>query len=105
IYGLISLSWHKGLSLTQAWLSLVAFWVFMLVCSIAKERVVERWNQRPRRPAPAFCVSTGSVTCEGARPPLGSSAHQRAARRSANPPPRERHHRWHSRTTTRRCHE
>jgi uncharacterized membrane protein len=58
IYGLISLSWHKGLSLTQAWLSLVAFWVFMLVCSIAKERVVERWNQRPRRPAPAIGVST-----------------------------------------------
>jgi uncharacterized membrane protein len=58
VYGLISLSWHKNLSLNQAWVSLVIFWVFMLACSIAKDRVVEWWNQRPGRPAPMGFASS-----------------------------------------------
>jgi uncharacterized membrane protein len=57
VYGLISLSWHKGLSLGQAWVSLIIFWVFMLACSIAKDRVVEWWNQRPRGREPVIGVS------------------------------------------------
>jgi uncharacterized membrane protein len=44
IYGLISLRIHKSLTHRQAWAAYAAFVVFMLLCSIAKER----W-ERPRR--------------------------------------------------------
>jgi uncharacterized membrane protein len=47
VYGLISLPWHKHLSLGQACLALVGFGLFMLLCSILKDRVVEWWNRRP----------------------------------------------------------
>lgn len=40
VYGLISLPLHKGLSLAAAWLALGAFCVFMLMCSIAKDRLM-----------------------------------------------------------------
>ena len=42
VYGLISLPLHKALTLTQALVAFGLFAVFMLVCAIAKDRVVER---------------------------------------------------------------
>jgi uncharacterized membrane protein len=45
IYGLISLRWHKQLSWEQSWLALVIFALFMLLCSLLKDRVVERWRR------------------------------------------------------------
>jgi uncharacterized membrane protein len=48
VYGLISLPLHKRLSWGQSWLALALFWVLMLLCSIAKDRVVERWAQGSR---------------------------------------------------------
>jgi uncharacterized membrane protein len=44
VYGLVSLRLHHALTLGQAWLALAAFAVFMLFCSIAKDRVVARWR-------------------------------------------------------------
>jgi fucose 4-O-acetylase-like acetyltransferase len=44
VYGLISLRIHHALTLQQAWLALVAFTGFMLVCSVAKDRTVARWR-------------------------------------------------------------
>jgi uncharacterized membrane protein len=49
VYGLISLPLHRGLSLGAAWLALGVFCVFMLGCSIAKDRVVARWRARGER--------------------------------------------------------
>lgn len=51
VYGLISLRWHKSLSWMQAWLALVLFWIFMLICSMAKDFVVTWWRNR-RNPRP-----------------------------------------------------
>jgi uncharacterized membrane protein len=45
VYGLISRPWHKGLSFAQAWIAFAIFALFMLFCSIAKDRVVE-WRKR-----------------------------------------------------------
>ena len=42
VYGLISLPLHKRLSWGQSWLALALFCVLMLLCSIAKDRVVAR---------------------------------------------------------------
>lgn len=53
VYGLISLPIHKGLSLRAAWTALGAFTAFLLLCSIAKDRLVTRWNG-PAAPAPAL---------------------------------------------------
>lgn len=44
VYGLISLRIHKTLTHPQAWVAYVAFTVFMLACSLAKDRVV-RWKR------------------------------------------------------------
>jgi uncharacterized membrane protein len=44
VYGLISLKLHKALTHRQAWAAYTAFVVFMLQCSIAKDRVV-RWKR------------------------------------------------------------
>ena len=55
VYGLISLPLHRSLSWLQAWLSFALFMVFMLACSIAKDRFVVWWRER-RRPS----VSTGA---------------------------------------------
>jgi uncharacterized membrane protein len=43
VYGLISLNLHKSLSWSQAWLAFAVFSVFMVMCSIAKDRIVEAW--------------------------------------------------------------
>ncbi len=50
IYGLVSLPLHKALSLSQAWLGFAAFSVFMLICSIAKDRVMQ-WRHSRVSPA------------------------------------------------------
>ncbi len=47
VYGLVSVSLHKSLTHAQAWLALGLFAVFMLVCSLAKDRVVE-WRGNTR---------------------------------------------------------
>lgn len=52
VYGLISLPLHKALTLRQALVAFVLFTVFMLLCSIAKDRVVAWWRERqPTRPS------------------------------------------------------
>ena len=44
VYGLISLPLHKSLSWSQAWFAFACFSIFMLFCSIAKDRVVGWWR-------------------------------------------------------------
>jgi uncharacterized membrane protein len=44
VYGLMSLRIHKTLTHPQAWVAYVLFTVFMLACSLAKDRVV-RWKR------------------------------------------------------------
>jgi uncharacterized membrane protein len=52
VYGVISMPLHQGLSLRAAWLALFVFWIFMLGCSVAKDRVVATWKRRaPAEPA------------------------------------------------------
>jgi uncharacterized membrane protein len=46
VYGLISLPLHKSLAWGQAWLALGIFILFMLLCSIAKDRIVDWWKRR-----------------------------------------------------------
>jgi uncharacterized membrane protein len=46
VYGLVSLPLHKALSFGQSLLGLVIFSLFMLVCSIAKDRIVSWWSRR-----------------------------------------------------------
>ena len=46
VYGLISLPLHKSLSFVQALFALFAFSVFMLICSIVKDRAVAAWARR-----------------------------------------------------------
>jgi uncharacterized membrane protein len=48
VYGLISLPLHEALTLRQALAALAAFATFMLLCSLAKDKVVERWRARSR---------------------------------------------------------
>jgi fucose 4-O-acetylase-like acetyltransferase len=57
IYGLVSRPIHHSLSLTQALLAYVLFAVFMLGCSIAKERVVQAYGRVRARPATASPAS------------------------------------------------
>jgi uncharacterized membrane protein len=55
VYGIISIPIHKGLSHQSAWLALGAFTLFMLACSIAKDRFVGWRAGRNAAPAaPAF---------------------------------------------------
>lgn len=49
VYGLISLRIHKALTHQQAWAAYAAFVVFMLLCSIAKDRVVRWWSEKEKR--------------------------------------------------------
>ena len=56
VYGLISLPLHKGLSLGGAWMALAAFSVFMLLCSIAKDRVVTWWRAPGSKPPAPACA-------------------------------------------------
>jgi uncharacterized membrane protein len=46
VYGLISLPIHNSLTHQQAWAAYAVFVVFMLLCSLAKDRVVRWWNAR-----------------------------------------------------------
>jgi uncharacterized membrane protein len=46
VYGLMSLPLHKSLSWAQVWWALTAFVLFMLVCSLAKDRAVAAWRSR-----------------------------------------------------------
>jgi len=62
VYGLISLPLHKGLSLGGAWMALAAFAVFLLLCSIAKDRVVTWWRAPGSKPpAPALRARAGLI--------------------------------------------
>jgi uncharacterized membrane protein len=51
IYGLISLDLHAGLSWRETWIAYVLFTLFMLLCSIAKERVATWWRTRAAGPS------------------------------------------------------
>jgi hypothetical protein len=53
VYGLISVKLHKALTLPQALAALLSFYLFMLLCSIAKDRVVEWWRTNRSRPTAA----------------------------------------------------
>lgn len=53
VYGLISLPLHKRLPLGGAWLAFCAFCVFMLLCSLLKDRVVAWWRARAAAKSPA----------------------------------------------------
>ncbi|HEY7501895.1 MAG TPA: heparan-alpha-glucosaminide N-acetyltransferase domain-containing protein [Vicinamibacterales bacterium] len=46
IYGLISLDLHDSLTWGQTWIGYVLFTLFMLLCSIAKEKVETWWKKR-----------------------------------------------------------
>ena len=48
VYGLITLRIHKALTHPQAWMAYGAFVVFMLVCSIQKDRLVRRYRTESR---------------------------------------------------------
>jgi uncharacterized membrane protein len=45
VYGLISRPLHRSLSLSEAVIALFVFSALMLVCSIAKDRLVRRWRE------------------------------------------------------------
>jgi uncharacterized membrane protein len=55
VYGLVSTRLHHALPLQLAWVGLVVFCLFMLLCAVVKDRVVMRWRGRggtaPSRPA------------------------------------------------------
>jgi uncharacterized membrane protein len=55
VYGLISLKLHRALGLGEAATAFVLFAALMLVCSVAKDRVVASWR---RRRAPAATLRT-----------------------------------------------
>jgi hypothetical protein len=46
VYGLISRPWHRALTLSQAILAYVVFCGLMLACSMAKERLAQRFARR-----------------------------------------------------------
>lgn len=57
VYGLISLPLHRALTLPQVAAAYAAFALFMLACSILKDRIVDAWRRRrlsaaPLSPAP-----------------------------------------------------
>lgn len=52
VYGLISLPWHKALSWRQSWAALVLFSVFMLACTVARDRLVA-WRRARAARSPA----------------------------------------------------
>src|SRR6185436_9447930 len=53
VYGLVSLRIHKTLTLPAAWIAYGAFCVFMLACSVAKDRFVDRWRRRRLTSSPS----------------------------------------------------
>jgi uncharacterized membrane protein len=46
VYGVISLPLRKALSLGGAWIALEVFCLFMLICSVLKDRLVSAWQKR-----------------------------------------------------------
>jgi uncharacterized membrane protein len=46
VYGVVSTPLHRALGLTQAWLALGIFSVFMLACAVLKTRFVDWWRTR-----------------------------------------------------------
>jgi fucose 4-O-acetylase-like acetyltransferase len=46
VYGLISLPLHKRLSWTESWIALALFSLFMLGCSVLKDRVMGKSGAR-----------------------------------------------------------
>jgi uncharacterized membrane protein len=44
VYGIVSLPLHGALSLSAAWIALVAFWAFMLLLAIVKGRAQRWWK-------------------------------------------------------------
>ena len=58
VYGLISLRIHKSMTHPQAWAALAAFVVFMLGCSVLKDRVASAWAARGH---PRLNASAGSM--------------------------------------------
>ena len=59
VYGLVSLRLHQSLTLAQAWIAWVLFSVFMLLCSIAKDRFVGWWAVRRQRGTRATPATAG----------------------------------------------
>jgi hypothetical protein len=74
VYGLISLPLHKRLPLGGAWLAFGAFCVFMLLCSLLKDRVVAWW--RARKPG-----SPAALTGAPSPPRWRAAARRRTAER------------------------
>jgi uncharacterized membrane protein len=61
VYGLISLPIHKGMSHQTAWMALGIFVLFMLACSVAKDRFAGWWRDRHANPpAAAYAPHTGA---------------------------------------------
>ena len=58
VYGLISLSIHKTFTHAQAWVAYAAFVLVMLVVSIQKDRFVNWWKTRGKRPSPYLIESS-----------------------------------------------
>ena len=54
VYGLISLHIHKSLTLPQASVAYVAFAGFMLLCSLAKDRIARRFRAQRAGPGKPF---------------------------------------------------
>ena len=50
VYGLLSRPLHKRLSWELSWVALALFCLFMLWCSLFKDRVVGRWQAQGSRP-------------------------------------------------------
>jgi fucose 4-O-acetylase-like acetyltransferase len=57
VYGLVSLPLHKAFSLGGAWTALAVFSIFMLGCSIGKDRFVGWWRTRRSGPPAAAYAS------------------------------------------------
>ena len=57
VYGLLSLPLHHALTLRQTWLALALFSVFMLFCSIGKDRLVARREARRESQPRSFLPS------------------------------------------------
>jgi fucose 4-O-acetylase-like acetyltransferase len=57
VYGLISLPLHRHLSHGEAWIGVGIFSLFMLLCSVAKDRVVAWWKDRVAEPPAPVLVA------------------------------------------------
>jgi uncharacterized membrane protein len=57
VYGLISLPLHRNLTHGEAWIGVGVFSLFMLLCSVAKDRVVAWWSDRIAEPPAPVLVA------------------------------------------------